>query len=144
MGTFDPIAPPVVVKVKGWQRAMYVAIIAALASLPILAIATTVSSLNARHSADNTEAALEVARAIEASAECRFDENAEISDINDQIDLWTAVGLAASVREDEARVNEALTNIDALTEDFREAILTRSSIAERCSVAADQHASEGE
>lgn len=133
MGTFDPIAPPVIVKVRGWQRAMYVAIIAALVSIPVLAVATVMSAANAKNSADNTDAALEVAHAIERSAECRFDENAEISDINDSIDLWTARGLAATVRGDDAAVEDALRHIDSLTNDFERLIATRSTIAEECS-----------
>lgn len=75
----------------------------------------------------------QVASQIESSAECRFDENAEISDINDRIDLWTARGLAATVRGDDAAVERALENIDDLTDEFEELIATRQTIAESCS-----------
>lgn len=127
----------VIVKVRGWQRALYVSIIVGLMSLPIMAVATAISARNTSNAHHNAAAALEVARQIEESSECRFDENAEISDLNDLIDYWFLEGFKASVRDDQERLEEALREGERLAPEFLEAINDRGSIAERCSATID-------
>lgn len=101
-----------------WQKALYLALLGMVVAFLLFAVAI----INLTGIADR----------IEGSAECRFDENAEISSVNDLIDLWTARGLAASVRGQDEKVEEALRNIDTLSDEFEGAIAGREDIVEQC------------
>lgn len=83
-------------------------------------------------SVGNTDDVSSLARNIEASTECRFDLNAEISDVNDLIDYWTSEGLKALVEEDQTRLDEVIVELDRLGPQFRAAIDERGQIVERC------------
>lgn len=73
-----------------------------------------------------------LAHRIESSSECRFDREADVSEVNDRIDLWTARGLATTVRGDDVGTEEALQHIDELSDRFESMIVVRQEIAEEC------------
>lgn len=73
-----------------------------------------------------------LANRIESSAECRFDKNAAIADVNDKIDAWTARVIQASVTDDDKLLDKANQEIVALTDEFFQLIETRSHITEEC------------
>lgn len=105
-------------RVIGWPKTATFAVAAMFAAVILLA-------------ASNLHIA-RVATIIEDSAQCRFDGEAEISSVNDRIDLWTARGLAASVRNDHAGVREALTHIDKHSDEFERMVNNRRTILREC------------
>lgn len=119
------LSQQVPVRVVPWPKSATMMVSALIVSLLLMASSTVFIAHGSQRTAD-------LAQRIETSNECRFDKNAAISDVNDRIDLWTARGLASTVRNDDPGVHEALTHIDELSDEFDAIIGDRSTITEQC------------
>lgn len=108
------------------ERVKAMALVLAAIAMIIMAVALLISAV-----ANNNTAIL--AKDLERSSECRFDENAEISRVNDLLDYWTWIGLKAIAQNDDAALNNAIRQGDIIAEQFADGIDEREGIVERCS-----------
>lgn len=66
------------------------------------------------------------------STECRFDINAEVQAIDDEVDLIVARIVIAAVREDDVRVLELAVDLEELTTQLEQASERRANAVETC------------
>ena len=101
-----------------WQKVLY----AALIGMVFAFLGYSAAILNLTRVADR----------IEESAECRFDENAEINEVNDLLDYWIGEALKAVAQEDDAYLDHAIGEYEGVAVRYLALTATRGNIAERC------------